>query len=357
MIHVAVSKHVDLAGISEAASCGESPGHVLNDLAQRMKLEVHPPVSEEACTRADRMRARIYGLPRHWATARYLAETLTPGDVIFATGEDVGLPMAATFGYERLRPRLVVFAHNVDRPRARLAAQLFRCKANVDLWLTNAKPQFEYLVRTFGPDRVRMVPEQTDTRFFRPGRGAKEGTRPLIAAVGLERRDYRTLAEATARLEVDVAISAFSRDATVIRELFPPQLPANMTCRFYAWPELLQLYRSADLVVVPLVENRFCAGLTAVLEALACQRPVIVSRTSGLASLCEEGVTYAVPAQHAAGLPTGIQHMLENPHVAQELAARGYEWVQRGHTPRHWVNSIVDALTSLSPGPKQLTAV
>ncbi|MEM5838768.1 hypothetical protein AAHH59_10735, partial [Pediococcus acidilactici] len=59
-----------------------------------------------------------------------------------------------------------------------------------------------------------MLPDQTDTIFFRPSPASLDKPRPVIASVGLEKRDYRTLAAATSDLDVDVKISGFSRDAS-----------------------------------------------------------------------------------------------------------------------------------------------
>ena len=51
----------------------------------------------------------------------------------------------------------------------------------------------------------------------------------MIVSVGLEQRDYRTLAAATADMDVDVKISGFSEDAEVLQRSFPDVLPANMS--------------------------------------------------------------------------------------------------------------------------------
>ena len=121
---------------------------------------------------------------------------------------------------------------------------------------------------------VVNIREQIDDQFFTPG-PAREKTRPLILSVGLEQRDYRTLAAATETMDVDVAISAFSKDTKANQKHIPDPLPENMTMEFYPWTDLAQMYRDADLIVVPVFQNSYAAGITSILEGMAAARPVL----------------------------------------------------------------------------------
>ncbi|MEG3933450.1 MULTISPECIES: hypothetical protein [unclassified Microcoleus] len=44
-----------------------------------------------------------------------------------------------------------------------------------------------------------------------------------------------------------------------------------MSRKFYEWPDLVQLYRDADVIAVCLMDNKYAAGGTALLEAMACK--------------------------------------------------------------------------------------
>lgn len=149
------------------------------------------------------------------------------------------------------RPKIAVFFHNIDRPRGRLVMKLFGLADKIDLFVSNASLQLDFL-RNLGvsESRLLMLPEQTDTAIFTPGVSSSNQQRPIIASVDLEKRDYRLLAEATADLDVDVKISGFSKDAIAMAKAFPETLPANMSNKFYSCPDLVQLYRDADLVAV-----------------------------------------------------------------------------------------------------------
>jgi glycosyltransferase involved in cell wall biosynthesis len=318
-------------------------------LSQRLGATVHQPGAEPVLP-LDRIRSKIAGRPEHWALARTLSEQLTSDDLIYCTSEDVGIPVAALCGAKPNRPKIVVFIHNIDRPRGRVALKLFRLAERTDLFVTNARPQFDFLRRylRLPESRIHTLPEQTDTTFFTPGFPSPDKRRPVIASAGLEKRDYRTLAEATQDLEVDVKISGFSADTRPNSRAFPKTMPANMSRRFYSWPELVQLYRDADAVAVSLTDSKYCAGLTTLLEAMACRRPVVVTRTRGLADyLATPGTLTTVNPGDPACLRQAIVNLLNNPQEAQAQAQRGYELTVKLHNSERYVEALTAQLALL----------
>ena len=156
-----------------------------------------------------------------------------------------------------------MFVHNLDRPRGRLALKLFGIKRSTELLLACSELQTSFLRDFLRTDQhqVKFIWDHTDIAFFCPGPANVNKKRPLIVSVGLEQRDYQTLAAATGDMDVDVKISGFSEDAAVLRRTFPAEMPANMSRKFYEWLDLVQLYRDADVVVVSVLENKYAAGV------------------------------------------------------------------------------------------------
>ena len=113
------------------------------------------------------------------------------------------------------------------------------------------------------------LPEQTDTAFFTPGVSQPNKQRPIIASVGLEKRDYRSLAEATADSDVDVKICGFSKDARAMARGFPRNYASKYVKQILFWPYLVQLYRDADIVAGTVTEKKSCAGVTSMVEAIS----------------------------------------------------------------------------------------
>ena len=89
-------------------------------------------------------------------------------------------------------------------------------------------------------------------QFFKPGPASSEKRRPLLVSAGLERRDYKILADASGDLDLDVAVTGFSTDVAAVTSSFSDKWPSNFCRRRYEWLKLARLYQDADAVVVTL---------------------------------------------------------------------------------------------------------
>ena len=58
----------------------------------------------------------------------------------------------------------------------------------------SAQADFLYNTLKIDRSRIRVLLEHVDNRFFSPGPASSNKQRRLIVGVGLEKRDYRTLA-------------------------------------------------------------------------------------------------------------------------------------------------------------------
>jgi hypothetical protein len=252
--------------------------------------------------------------------------------------------------------KVAAFVHNLDRPRMRVALKAMRWGSNVALWLTPCEHQADFLRGVGIPaERVKVVLDRTDTRFFTPPTAAVAKPRPVIASVGLEGRDYRTLAAATEGLAVDVRISGFSADARAMRDAFPDPMPANMTRRYYEWTELADLYRSADVVVVSLFERTYAAGVTTFLEGMASGKPIVISETLGMrgyiAAARAAGVPVeTVPVGDAAAMRAKIVALLGDAPRAADAGRRARAYVEARHPSAVWLAAVEDALQELAGG-------
>jgi glycosyltransferase involved in cell wall biosynthesis len=321
-------------------------------LRHSLNAEIHQPVHHNV-TLGDRFWARVFAIdPAQVALGRTLARKLTDQDVVFAAGEDVGFPLALALHTKKQRPRLVIEVHNPRRPRVRFALRYLRLKNVVDLFTVTADHKVDFLLQDlqFRSDQVHLMNQTTDTNFFSPGPPSPDKKRPVIAASGLEHRDYITLAEATADLDVDVRICAVSPNATKRRDAFPEVLPANMKAGFYGWTELRQLYRDADVVAIPLRPNALGAGQTAIMEALACGRPVVtIHARSMVDDYASEGLLYTVPAQNPMALRGVIEDVLKHPDQASVRARRARARVVEDFSNEHWVQHVTALLREPAP--------
>ncbi len=284
------------------------------------------------------------------ALAEKIAVEASNEDLVFCNSEAISLAVAARLIKTRKRTTLASLVHNLERPRIKL---LMRTTGAVNrhaalycvspLLAASLKKRFA----ANGP-HVELIREQIDDKFFTPGPSRKKKSRPMIIAVGLEQRDYHTLAAATRDLDLDVAISAFSKDAKATARSAPEQLPANMDIRFYEWTELAQLYRDADIIVVPLHQNGYAAGITSILEASAARRPVIATATAGLkGAFADEETLQWVPPGNTEALRRKIQLLLADMSACDTLATRAAEAYAASHTEDQKVAEMAARLKAL----------
>jgi glycosyltransferase involved in cell wall biosynthesis len=346
--HILLPRFMHLEQGAVLSERHEAPRHAMWLLAKELGASIHEPDGSPA-EGIDKLFSTVLPTGPLWSLARKVCSSVNSSDVIFCSSEAGGLQLAAACGKRPRRPRIVVFVHNVNRPRARFALRWWQMAEKVDLFLACTEVQVGFL-RQFlklSDDRVRFVGDHTDIQFFSPGSASVLKPRPLVVSVGLEQRDYKTLAAATHDLNVDVRISGFSKDAAMNKHVFPETLPSNMTRRFYEWPELVQLYRDADIVVVSCRPSKYAAGVQSLMEARACKRPVIATLTEGLKSYLDDSVL-AVDPGDALAMRQAIIRILGNAADANQRAARGYEVALGRYDITRYVAEIAETMRSLA---------
>lgn len=86
-------------------------------------------------------------------------------------------------------------------------------------------------------------------------------------------------------------------------------------------PELLHLYQTSDLFVLPSLGE--CFGIATV-EAMACGLPVIVSEVGGSTDIVQQGVNgYVVPAKDQATLNRALDTLVDDPAKRQRMGQVG----------------------------------
>jgi glycosyltransferase involved in cell wall biosynthesis len=231
---------------------------------------------------------------------------------IYVTGEDVGLPLALMLLGLRWRGRLTVVVHNADTRKRRLLFRLLNPAFTRLICLGSAQEHILTDVIRVSPEKVHFLQIWLDHMFYRP-QPSKLGDYAL--SVGMEGRDYPTLCAAAAGLP---------RHFHIIGSGFSPGIgfsPAsgieargNVTVGTgYSSTELRALYAAARLVIVPLRTLTYAAGVTAVIEAMAMGKAVIVSDSPGIRDYVTDGVSgRVVPVGDVEALRAAIQELWDD---------------------------------------------
>ena len=131
----------------------------------------------------------------------------------------------------------------------------------------------------------------------------------------------------------------------------PSTMPANMLFSDHSLVELRDLYRSATIVVVPLLTENHGAGITVVREALSVGRPVIATSTSAsINHYVEQGLVMGVPAGDPVALRDAILSLLAQPEKRRELSTAGRAYMESHACPDTWVRTVADHLLAIAPG-------
>jgi glycosyltransferase involved in cell wall biosynthesis len=252
--------------------------------------------------------------------------------VVFTDGEQVGIPYAAMTRLVRRRPRHVMIGHVLSPRKKALLHRVLRLQHRVDALVVYASEQARFAVEELGyrPEQVVLSHFMVDTGFWRPDAVTPaEHGRPLLCAVGQERRDYPTLVDAVRPLDVDVAIAAVSPWSKYQDSSAGLDVPANVTARGYELFELRQLYADAAFVVVPLEDTDFQAGITTILEAMAMGKAVVCTLTRGQTDVVIDGENgLYVAAGDPVALRQAIERLVADPAEAARLGANGRCWVE-----------------------------
>ncbi len=127
--------------------------------------------------------------------------------------------------------------------------------------------------------RLHVVPFGVDTGFWTPA--GEQSSREVLAIGNDGHRDWGTLVRAARDIPAPVRI--FTRHRP------PDALPGNVSWEPADWRRRLlgddavrDLYRRAAVVVVPVRDVPQPSGQSVTLQAMACGRPVVLSRTRGL---------------------------------------------------------------------------
>lgn len=246
---------------------------------------------------------------------------------ILSDGEHVGIPIALGKRALGIRTGHVVIGHHLTTARKRPYFRLLHAESGMSKLILHSPKQLELAKSDLGieVDRLALIPYAVDSLFWSPRRPAEDR---LVLAVGREHRDYATFARAAAHLPLQVFVaadSAFSRDAACS---LPACWPSNFTCRSVGREELRELYARASLVVVPLLDTDFQAGVTTMLEAMSMSKAVLVTRTSGEPGVIDDGATGVfVPAGDSAAMAEAMIALMTDRSLRARLGSNAREAV------------------------------
>jgi glycosyltransferase involved in cell wall biosynthesis len=296
-------------------------------------------------------------------------------DAVLTDGEHIGIPLGLLLKLARYRLPHVTIGHRIAASKKRPFFRWLGVQTHISRIALHSQRQHELAVQRLGLDdeKLALLPYQADTTFWQPQPEVKEER--LICSAGLEFRDYPTLVEAVDGLDVRLVIGAASHWSKRRNTAAETGTPANVEVDRFDYFALRKLYARAAIVVVPLDDVDFQAGVTTILEAMAMAKPVIVTHSLGQTDVVEDRRTitrgahprrrpeslmhrvaesaglqiqpngFYVPPNDPAALRRAIEYLLDRPDERARLGAAGRSTVERLATLENYVarlSALVD---------------
>jgi glycosyltransferase involved in cell wall biosynthesis len=299
-------------------------------------------------------------------------------DVILTDGEHISIPLALLLKLAGARTCHVTIGHRLTAAKKRFFFRWLKVHTHIDRIALHARRQLELAVSDLGipAERLAFVPFRVDTDFWRPQPAQTVAEERLICSAGLEFRDYPVLMRAVEGLDAEVVIGAASHWSKRKNSVAGEELPANVRIDAFDYRALRDIYARAAVVVVPLVDVDFQAGVTTILEAMAMGKPVVVTATEGqtdvvqdrrrtgrdaaprASSLLErlagqhgidlESSGFYVPAGDPNALRRAIVYLLDHPAERARLGAAGRRTVEQLLTVDQFTSRIVELVEQAS---------
>ena len=354
-ITVALGQDIDLPPYREAIAARHRPGHVLLELAERTGGEAVSSFGARISL-FDRLGGLLVGHARDWRVARRARAAAGDG-FIYANGEAIGFALILLGGLRPSSARRVGFwVMTPHGRRVRRWLAIMRVLRLQPILAAESEAKARDLRQLAGDHaRIATLTNPMDLEFFRAGGGAGGSQagrdRPLLVSAGLEYRDYRTLVEAIAGMDLDLVIGAASPDAKDSSATMPDAFPPNVLVKKYPIEELRDLYLAADLIVVPTVENGIDAGSTTVMEGMASGTPVLTSAHGSFVEMAEHGWLVAAETGSVDSYRQTISDLLNRPEYARRISQQASAEMVANHSHETWLTLVTSAfgLTRATP--------
>ncbi|MGE3267709.1 MAG: glycosyltransferase family 4 protein [Chloroflexota bacterium] len=286
-------------------------------------------------------------------------------DVVITDGEHIGIPLALLLKMTGSKVAHVTIGHRLSTSKKRRFFRWLRVHSHMTRIAVHSKLQYAIATSELGiPERqLRVIPWQADPQFWCPQPVPEER---MVSSAGLEHRDYPTLFRAVEGLDAQVVVGAASHWSKQPNTALGVDRPANVDVQSFDYPALRDVFARSSVVVVPLFDVDFQAGVTTILEAMSMGKAVIVTQAAGQTDVVEDrrlgrtgpamrprpisllrdlaeaaGVPVEpnglyVPPSDPAALRRAIEYLLDHPDERARLGSAARRTVERFMTVEHF---------------------
>ena len=272
-------------------------------------------------------------------------------DVVLSMSERIGIPLGHMLS--RRVKHVVILHHPMSPDKLRLMKVLQTPRRwDMALPLSHAEARALQQALHLKPDRIRVLHESVDTRFYKPRHDDDLGSEgDFILSLGLTNRDYPTLIRALHKLpHVTCQISATSAWASHKTGYENEIIPSNVHIKSYDHPSIIRdAYARCRFVVIPLRTqlSQWSAGSVSMLQPQAMGKPVIATRTPGSPDYVLHGETgILVEGGNPDAMAEAIDYLWSDPERASAMGRRAREWVEANLSLDRWLDDVSHLLAA-----------
>jgi glycosyltransferase involved in cell wall biosynthesis len=273
---------------------------------------------------------------------------LNPADVVFSTVDTVGIPLMLLARARVVRTPFVYTAIGlperlVQLRSARMERLYARALGAASAIVTYSRHEADVLeqwLRVRGAQaRIEFVPFGIDVAAFRP---TSEPPDVDVISVGADpHRDFQLLLAVARELPKTTFLAVTT--AGLARSLDSP--PGNVTVETdLPFDEMRRRLERARVVALPVRDNSYSGATTVLLQAMALEKPVVVTRTAAIATGygLQDGVNVRLMAPgDASGFARALAGVLEDDARAGALGAQARATVESELSWDRYVDRLV----------------
>jgi glycosyltransferase involved in cell wall biosynthesis len=334
-----------LFGLDELRARGYEVRHNLERPAPPWRARVLGRFAKRAVERAG-------GYGGDFATVLASLRVANRADVVFSTVDTVGLPLALVGRAGLVRAPVVYVAIGLPERLAQLRSErvqrayadaLGSCASILAYSEREARDVTAWLGDRGRSTEVSFVPFGVDTEAFRPV--ADPPTRDVVSVGADPHRDHRLLLDVARVLPTVSFTLVAGRDGVRALDDVPGNVAIEVDIPFEAMKRRLE---EARIVALPVRENTYSGATTVLLQAMALGKPVVVSRTSAIASgygLVDGENCRLVAPGDAAGFAKSFGDILRDDLHGRALGTSARRTVEGSLTWERYVGRIEEVLS------------
>jgi glycosyltransferase involved in cell wall biosynthesis len=323
------------------------------DVRHNLERSAPPWWARMLGTSAKRAVERAGGYGGDFATVLASVGAANRAEVVFSTVDTVGLPLVLAGRGGLVRPPLVYAAIGLperlaqlrsERVRSGYADALGRCSAILAYSEREVADLTAWLRERGRSTEVSFVPFGADTAALQPS--DLPPTRDVVSVGADPHRDHELLLEVARALPSASFTLVAGRDGARALRDAPTNLELEVDIPFDAMRQRLE---EARVVALPVRENTYSGATTVLLQAMALAKPVVVSRTSAIATgygLVDGENCRLVEPGDAVAFVKSVGDVLRDDLHARALGASARVTVERDLSWDRYVSRIEEHLAA-----------